>query len=474
MDRKIGDGIPMSKIGTLLLSVMVVLGCNANGERGRGGSGSETGGIGADGGTDNANPATPRLGMATVRGIVWAPGNAPGMVPAGQEIPVYDALIQVSVQKLPPIPQMAYCDRCEMVTGFSGKSDHAGGFELVNLVPQEYWLTIQKGQFRIERRIMLAENEVLDLSQEMTTLPSVHNPDQGDWVPRIGVASGNFDHIEDVLGKMKIGDVDGLGEYTVGNGTDAIDFYENGGREYNGHMEGTMEGLVRDLGRMMQYHIIFVPCAGSAHTNALQDRQVLQNIRDYVAAGGKLYVTDWSGEWMDNVFPAFVTLGAGEDTPASAYDATTGTWNPLQFGDANGSRYDSHNGEVVDDNLFQWLNGQMGPPAEGLGNVTYDASHFDVIDNWNVIEDMTRVEIGVDDEGLPVLEEPKAWVIGGEGNATPKKPLTVTFEPAGCGRVLYSTYHTTDESHVGLVPQERILLYLIMEIGICNDGPILI
>ena len=55
------------------------------------------------------------------------------------------------------------------------------------------------------------------------------------------------------------------------------------------------------------------------------------------------------------------------------------------------------------------------------------------------------------------------------GEPTPKKPLTVTYEPTGCGRVLFSTYHTTDSTHVGLVPQERVLLYLIMQIGMCQE-----
>jgi hypothetical protein len=64
-------------------------------------------------------------------------------------------------------------------------------------------------------------------------------------------------------------------------------------------------------------------------------------------------------------------------------------------------------------------------------------------------------------------------VIGDDGFAGPKKALSVTYEPAGCGRVLYSTYHTTDFTHEGLAPQERILAYLIMEIGICKDGPII-
>ena len=50
--------------------------------------------------------------------------------------------------------------------------------------------------------------------------------------------------------------------------------------------------------------------------------------------------------------------------------------------------------------------------------------------------------------------------------------MTVTFEPTGCGRVMYSTYHTTAGRHAGLYPQERILLYLIMEIALCSDHPI--
>ena len=52
------------------------------------------------------------------------------------------------------------------------------------------------------------------------------------------------------------------------------------------------------------------------------------------------------------------------------------------------------------------------------------------------------------------------------------KPLAVTYEPTGCGKVLYTTFQTANASHVGLYPQERILIYLIMEIQTCSDNPI--
>ena len=66
-----------------------------------------------------------------------------------------------------------------------------------------------------------------------------------------------------------------------------------------------------------------------------------------------------------------------------------------------------------------------------------------------------------------------ARFVRGEDEAHIRRPFTVTFEPTGCGRVLYSAYHTTDFPHLGLVPQERVLLYLIMEIGVCTMDPIL-
>ena len=62
------------------------------------------------------------------------------------------------------------------------------------------------------------------------------------------------------------------------------------------------------------------------------------------------------------------------------------------------------------------------------------------------------------------------WVQGGsDSSPVPRKPLTVSYEPVGCGRVVFQTYHTTDDRHVGLAPQERVPLYLIMEIGTCRD-----
>ena len=113
-----------------------------------------------------------------------------------------------------------------------------------------------------------------------------------------------------------------------------------------------------------------------------------------------------------------------------------------------------------------------GPkPDQSTG--TFDANDLDIRGNWNRISGTPEIVVGQDENGVEITEQAHTWVVGDWGNGEgPIHPLTVTFEPTGCGRVMYSTYHTTEGVHSGLVPQERVLLYLIMEIGECKDGPI--
>jgi hypothetical protein len=79
--------------------------------------------------------------------------------------------------------------------------------------------------------------------------------------------------------------------------------------------------------------------------------------------------------------------------------------------------------------------------------------------------------------GQPVYDDPKAWVTGSDDAGHGPHPLSVTYEPAGCGKVLYSTFQTSgadaSEMHQGLMPQERILLFLIMEISACTENPVI-
>jgi hypothetical protein len=52
-------------------------------------------------------------------------------------------------------------------------------------------------------------------------------------------------------------------------------------------------------------------------------------------------------------------------------------------------------------------------------------------------------------------------------------PLTTQFDVSSCGRVIYSSYHTAggSVSPGNLLPQERILEYLMFEVATCVSGP---
>ena len=55
----------------------------------------------------------------------------------------------------------------------------------------------------------------------------------------------------------------------------------------------------------------------------------------------------------------------------------------------------------------------------------------------------------------------------GQGN-----PATISFEDH-CGRVLFSTYHTEGNADdATLLPQEKALLYVLLEVGVCVGEPI--
>jgi hypothetical protein len=267
-------------------------------------------------------------------------------------------------------------------------------------------------------------------------------------------------------------------------GINDFDIYANGGN-LDSQAIGPLSQLVENYNVMQQYHIIFIPCSTQTYFSGTglsgAPYQVLENLRQYVSDGGKLYVTDWSGEWEDNIFPEQIRFESYIDTPPEAWDGSA--WNVNLFNDADGgSSYYSYHALAVDPDLNAWLHEQYGPIIEqggGYSEGTYDASNFVVEGKYDYIEELVSVQIGFENE-VPVIDVPHAFVIGDEGG-TPStctgggvgcSVLTATFEPVGCGRVLYSTYHTTETPHQGLVPQERVLAYLIMEIGVCKSGPI--
>jgi hypothetical protein len=424
---------------------------------------------GSDARTDA--PATDR---PAVRGRVWAPGLAPGLVAVGDEVPVNGAVVYLSERRPDPIPQRVYCEPCIEAPADAVVSAPDGTFAITALEPGPSWLVIQKGQFRRELRVTVGDRDV-ELAALDTALPSASDPLAGAWIPRIAVAAGRHDALEDLLGKIGLGEVDAMGVLSSTAGE--LDLYDNG-RETPLPVVGTLEGLLTDLDLMRSYHVIMLPCA-SAEAAYSSDPAVLGNLRRYVAEGGKLYVTDWSGALVDRAFPPQValggTLGGQPADSVGSYDPLTLAGSLTQVGMSRTDPYDSPDARVVNADLARWLDPQRGPTPDSDDAVDLDPTHFAVPGNYNWVSALTAVPRGVDADGAPIIDTPEVWVTGSNprlGDGV-QRPLTITYEPAGCGRVMYSTYHTTGPptGHRGLYLQERVLLYLLLEVGVCSGLP---
>src|SRR6185295_11644198 len=210
---------------------------------------------------------------------------------------------------------------------------------------------------------------------------------------------------------------------------------------------GTMDDLIANLAVMESYQIIFVPCSDGDTANLFNNPVYRDNIRQYVHDGGKFYVTDWSAEWEDAVWPDFIQYGAGYDSPPGVM--------PPNYGDGNGFGNNEAQGRAMDGKLNAWLDGMTAPltAAGGVGTVNPDS--FLIENIYDQIEANPLVFLGEDPMGMEIVAQAYPWVQGDWADGLGQThPMTVTFEPTGCGRVLYSTYHTTDNPHQGLTPQE--------------------
>ena len=386
---------------------------NASDDNGAGAGNAATnddgsGGSGATGGTIGFG-GMPLLPTGTLTGTVVAPDGT---------IPINDALIYLTHSAPPPIQQNTHCDHCvELDEGqpyvFSNTD---GTFSLE--APTGTWLmVVQKGAFRRMRQIEVVEGtQTVDAMN--TRLPGVRNPAEGDEIPKMAVIQAVYDSIELTLAKL---------------GVPATSFDIFAG--------GTAEGVtfLTSAEQLAQYHIVFFPCDVNWANAHLADPQVQQNLRDFVENGGRLYTTDYAYDVTRQSFPEPITwLG------------DTG-----EFDSAESFYYSGVPAIADDQGLADWLTVQ-GIPA------------FTIQDAYTAI-DKVNTYTAPDENGEMKTFDPKVWV-SAQVPEYGLRPTTVSFQ-YGCGRALFSTYHT--ESDSSLLPQERALLYILLEVAVCvgDVGP---
>ena len=112
------------------------------------------------------------------------------------------------------------------------------------------------------------------------------------------------------------------------------------------------------------------------------------------------------------------------------------------------------------------------PEVNGSATIT-------LFNAWDYIFEMGAGEVGIDPEhgtgpNGEVYQLPKVWMYNTSTPFGSNKPATVSW-PFHCGRVLYTVYHThSSGSGQGyeLLLQEKIMMYLIMEVQTCTTPPV--
>ncbi len=426
-----------------VLAIAMAIGCSA-------GKGESENPATLDGSTgDTSGDTSFNVDGLSPDGAVELPATLTGKVVAPEgTIPISGALVYTSTTAPPPIPDKVYCDKCVKLTDgtpfTTTKPD--GTFSLPTFLGEQY-LIVQKGAFRRVRTITATAGSQA-VPKPLTTLPPKTDKAKGDDVPKIAVALGAWDPIEIVLARMGL-----EAKITVGGfpakarvlSKDATGFAIYGVQDFGETSPyPSPDKLLSDPAEISKYHIVFVPCRGSSDFDStpkcggVYAGAAKSTMDGFVKAGGRVYVSDWSYEYVRQIFPGFINW-KGESSPiGSACEAGGG----------------DEAAKVEDPGLAAWF------AAQGK---TLDT----VKDAWTHINAVNPTP-DLDPDGKPISVTPKVWV------SAVSKPASTSFEHS-CGRVLYTTYHTqpTAEASAALEPQALALLYLILEVNVCVGPPVI-
>jgi hypothetical protein len=385
------------------------------------------------------------------------------MAPNGID-PVYQANVYVPYS----IPAMTTGVRCELCNDPLGGQPITstvtavdGSFTLPDIpVTANVPIVIQKGRFRRVAHVTPTACQDNPLTVDQARLPK--NQTEGD-LPRMAVGTGNWDQIECVLRSIGIDDA----EFTDPSGMGSVHLYRNGSDGTAAGSDTQFAGLLGDLTRLDGYNLVFVNCTSNLWMGLANKTVAALNLYDYVNGGGRLYVTDWAYDYMEQVtqFAPYIFFEGGGDMTSP---------QPLHAA-AIASDVQDFPATVTDPQLAQWLHLVSASGIDNMNRVTIT----DLLADWALAHSTAG------DTGMYASQ---TWVHGTTNGGD--RPLTVTFDYNACGKVLYSSYHTRSPGGANgttatmpfpmyckstaqsMLPQEKILEYLLLELSSCI-GPLM-
>ncbi|MCK9461487.1 MAG: carboxypeptidase-like regulatory domain-containing protein [Proteobacteria bacterium] len=411
---------------------LAAAGCEGTGRADDNGGDTDTD-TDADTDTDvdtDADSDTDADGVGGVQGTVMAPSGA---------FPIPGALVYVTHASGSLIEDNAYCYECDDMTGKKWTlSNPDGTFSLSGVPAGEWNLVTRKGFFQREREITVSADQVLDVPVELTTLPPENSDDGSDVIPSYAVLLNSYDRSEDMLAKLGIAELGGDGHWVPG--TESFDAYNDASSASSAVGESVT--LFDAQENLDQYHMIFFPCmCNGIFTGTTAARQEM--LRNYAEAGGKVYSSCWAYNWTqapfrEGSFPSYqeVIEYGGDIGEGSAYETT---------------------GRIEDEQMRAWL---------GVVDSGDSPDAFPFTGAWTQLYGVNDLDngLGLEEDGYVI--KPTVWVT--DQDYFDGQPMTVTF-PWGCGKIFHTVYQVVESTpSTSIRPQEFVLLYLILEVGVCE------
>lgn len=366
--------------------------------------------------------------------------------PNGQD-PIFGAVVYVTPGEPGALAAGVGCDTCSIpadaigftTTGADGQFSIQHAYDqggAVNLV-------IQKGRFRRIVRLNTSGCVSVALTAAQTTLPGAAGTDVS--FPRILVASMVNDDIGAVLTRVGITEFDSM----------------DGCRRAASPADVTacpLGQLLADSTRLAQYNMVLLPCGslGSFKTWQYLPAGIIAALQAFLEAGGRLYASDLSYGVIQRPFPTAFNFAGGTTLSQGGND-------PADVG-IGGSRAMPRSFEGVIDNpdLLAWMRGR----GALLPNDHVQLTEF--LNPWGAVDTAGPNATSWVHASVPWRAASGAIVPDAD------HPLTVEAQyrgaaGAGCGRVVFTSYHTTSTTAptAPLTPQERVLEWLLFELGGC-------
>jgi hypothetical protein len=363
--------------------------------------------------------------------------------------PLYNVSVYVPNAPLDAIPDGVTCTQCAAPLSGSpiatALTDAAGHFILKNApAGSNIPLVIQVGKWRRQLTVptvtQCQDNPfgMKDTSgaETLTRLP--RNQSEGH-LPLIAITTGNCEGLECVVRAYGFSD----SEFTGANGSGRIHLY-------TGHVAGTSPTVCTttgatdayafwgNLATMEKYDLILNSCECQPFTRDTMG-PAYANMKSYLEAGGRAYMTDWMDNWFQTEAPL------STDSPPSDFTATA-NWMTASMSSPNdiGSPYfidtTFPKGQALDTWLQNVLSPAPTPGQVGLNNIFHRVAQVNGNTTRWIYASSTNAPVS---DPTSSDSEAKLLSFNTPTTATPDKQ---------CGRAVFGDFHVSQNHHCSTFP----------------------